>query len=62
MDEAKAREILKEAITEDGGLNSLAWCLDWETEDSTACLSGPYFTDDLEEIAWWIEFSEGGGK
>ena len=54
MDEAKAREILGDAINPDGGLYNLGWYLGWPPGNADATLDGSFTADDLDAIAWWM--------
>jgi len=52
MNEAKAREVLRDAIEEDGSLYSLGWYLEWKGGE--AILDGSFSAEDLEAIVWWM--------
>jgi len=58
MDEKKAREILGDAIQNDGTLGTLAGeYLDWPSArggKETAVLDGEFTPEQLEAICWWI--------
>lgn len=57
MDEKRAREILAEYITEEGGLASISLYMGWTPGEDTACLDDNFTADQLEAIAWWMRHS-----
>jgi len=55
MNEKRATEILKAAITDDGSLHSvIGRYIDWENWDDSLRMDGVFDIDDLEAIVWWI--------
>ena len=54
MDEQKAREILKDALAEDGGLTNTGWYVGWTPGDSEAVLDGHFTAEQLEAVVWWM--------
>lgn len=60
MDEAEAREILKDCIQEDGGLFHSSWpsswpYMSWELGDDDITLDSRYSIAELEAIVWWMK-------
>lgn len=54
MNEKLVKEILKDAICEDGKLHDMGWYLNWCPGMETATLDGEFTADDLEAIACWM--------
>jgi hypothetical protein len=54
LNEQRAKEILGNAIWNDGGLRSLEWYLSWGPTDEWATLDGIFSAEELEAIAWWM--------
>lgn len=54
MNEERAREILKDYIQDDGGLQSLGHYMSWTPSDNTIKLDDDFDPDELEAIVWWM--------
>lgn len=55
MDEKQVKAILGDVITDDGGLYSLGWYLQWGVGEDSAVLDGQFDLEELEAIAWWMK-------
>jgi hypothetical protein len=61
MDEAQAREILKDHIQSDNQLNNVGRYLNWHptVRNFEATLDGDFQAEELEAIAWWMRNKKG---
>lgn len=58
MDEARAREILKDSISKsDKRLSpgSLVGYISWNTVNVNIIMDGDFTTDELDAISWWMK-------
>jgi hypothetical protein len=56
MNEQKAKELLKDHITPNGGLrrNDERY-ISWQPKESAVTVDGEFTTDELEAIIWWMQ-------
>ena len=61
MNEAEVRRILGDTIQEDGSLRSMSAyvCCKNIRANRTVTLDGNFYPEDLEAIAWWMQYQEG---
>lgn len=50
----EAKEVLKDAIADNGGLFNLGWYLHWGKGQENAVLDGDFDADELEAIAVYM--------
>jgi hypothetical protein len=55
MNEQKAREILGDEITKEGGLYDLGHYMCWHPTDTRITLDCAFEVEELEAIVWWMK-------
>jgi hypothetical protein len=54
MNEAKARKVLGDTITEENEMKDMNMYTDWSPDGKLIQLDGQYEVDELEAMAWWM--------
>ena len=55
MDEKKARDILGESISPDGGLSNGGHYMAWNPDEDRITLDCRFELEELEAIVWWMK-------